>query len=292
MRWILIVLLLLPNICYAEKQAFSSVGMYIMSQDKHENMHTAKDKAKKDALRLLSEQACVMIDSVSVTKDYQLTDDEVQLFSAAALEITSEKYSMTQDNASIIFRCFITARADLDAVKNYLDNKLEAKQQRKKNVSYLFTVKYIDERPILFESEKKALTDTEQRASDLIRQAKTKPDNEKIFLYLKAIDIAPSYYESYLRLACLYYDLDKKQDAELILDKAIEHIKTDYLPMEIQTKVNYWYMKNGYVHGDYDFVMQSIYEIKNFLNGIKPEIITEQGAEGEEIVKVKTYVRW
>ena len=252
------------NHAFAEQKIISSVGIYIMGDSQEENLYKAKERAREDAMRRISEEACVFVESSSKVNNHVLTEDEIHILSASILEIISEDVVMTPAGKHIEFRSYLTARVDTENIEKFLTERSELNKQKQKNKELQAIIRKLRSQPI--QDKREHLTATQQQAKNISLAAYNATDKKyKLQLYQEAMKIDPDYLEPYLRLAEIYLEDESHQDfqkAESYLDLAINKIKSKYTPIEIEHLVNSWYIKNDLIYGDFDFVIQSIYEMK------------------------------
>ena len=81
---IALILLLFSSVSLAAIQTIEADGSYQMGEK--DSIVSAKEGAKNDALRHAAEQAGVYIRAYSKSKDYHLTDDEIEVVSAQVMK--------------------------------------------------------------------------------------------------------------------------------------------------------------------------------------------------------------
>lgn len=114
-----ILIMFLCNISYAEEEIIESTGSYTIGDGPEENISTAKERAKMDAMRNAVEKAGVYIESYSKTENMTLTKDEVHIIAGQILKIiTSDITASIENNGSIItYKCKIKSKIDTTDVK-------------------------------------------------------------------------------------------------------------------------------------------------------------------------------
>lgn len=136
--------------CSAEVKTFHAESSYHMS--KSEPIHDAQEKVFKDAVRMISEEACVIVESISQTQNSNLKIDRIETLTAAVVRIKSKSFdkNLTSDGGLVIT---VKVDADLDtdnavellnelretknSAKNY-DEVLKAYTERKKNFDTVY----------------------------------------------------------------------------------------------------------------------------------------------------------
>ncbi len=108
------------SIVCAEVKTIEADGYYIMGDGLEENQGVAKERAREDAKRAVSEQASVFVESISEVKNNTLTRDEIRTFSATVLQVVSSPVKIETNGDSLVFHCHITARVDTENVTNTL----------------------------------------------------------------------------------------------------------------------------------------------------------------------------
>ena len=91
-------------------------------------MDFAKEKAKLDGERNISEQIAVYVESFSEVKNSQLTHDEIILMSESLIKILEVKYKIEPaEENSFVVRAIVTAEIDTDEIEKFLKNSEEVK---------------------------------------------------------------------------------------------------------------------------------------------------------------------
>ena len=131
-----VVLLNFIPVACAEVVTVEADGYYTVGDGPDENISVAKERARAEAKRNASEQACVYVESISEVKNGALTRDEIQTISATVLKICNETVSPEILSDSVIqFHCHITARVEtadvLAQVNQGKDKLIEATQRNK-----------------------------------------------------------------------------------------------------------------------------------------------------------------
>ena len=81
------------SLTFAKAQLFEADGDVVMGNIGIENVEIAYEKAKEKALRSASEQASVIIESMSEMKNNTLTRDQIRVFSSSILRVEDSKMS-------------------------------------------------------------------------------------------------------------------------------------------------------------------------------------------------------
>ena len=243
-----------------KKIPVESDGYYISERELNESPYVARDRAKSDARRTLSEQISMHIRSISEVKKGRLTRDEIHTVSMIAMKIESETLtSENLENGSIKYNCHIKAVID-DSGLNYADKEKFLETVRK-------TVE-IERETARINAELNSLKQKYKNASAGERaeiNAKLK-DNEKIFTvttlkeqaYIanyqgnfdqaieycyKVIDIDPNSFETWNNLGYAYTYQGNLDKAVECYSRAIE-LNQNYATAEINIGSVYDSMKN------------------------------------------------
>lgn len=126
-----------PSPIHAEIRTIEADGEYTMGDGLEENRGTAKERARKNAVRVAGEQACLFVESLSEVKNGKLTRDEIRTVSAAVLEVINSAISLVPSGESIKFVCHITVTVDTDSVMIEINkgrDKLDAQVRRIKEL--------------------------------------------------------------------------------------------------------------------------------------------------------------
>ena len=127
------------RVVYAEVKTIEADGYYIMGDGTEETQGVAKARAREDAKRAASEQACTFIESISEIKNGNLTRDEIRTISASILKIIEAPVNPEISGGSIMFHCKIKVEVD---TSNVTDKLL---QDRQKFAEYTRQIKEKDE---------------------------------------------------------------------------------------------------------------------------------------------------
>ena len=114
----------------AEVKTFHEENEYIM--EKSEPIKKAQDKAFQKTVRQISESVGYYLESDSSLKNAKLTEDRMELFTAAILKIKSKIFNkeiLSDGNLKII--ASVDAEVDTDNVKEILNELAEAKNSEK-----------------------------------------------------------------------------------------------------------------------------------------------------------------
>lgn len=102
----------------AAPQNIEAIGEYLIGDGPDENINTAKERARTEAMRAAAEKAGVYVESYSKTKGQALTADDIRVVSAQVLSIQKEDFlaKITSDQKHIIWICTIKATVDPDNI--------------------------------------------------------------------------------------------------------------------------------------------------------------------------------
>ena len=105
-----------PMAAFAEVRQVDVTGRYFIG-GAEENFADARERAKKDALRMAAEQMSVLVESYSESHNMELTKDEIQSIAAAILSVKKTEYTFDTDSENnITVLCHILATADSNAI--------------------------------------------------------------------------------------------------------------------------------------------------------------------------------
>lgn len=124
------VLSLFEQNANAEVKTFRAESSYLMNRN--EPIKFAQEIAFKDAIRLISEEAGVVVEILSQSKDSELILDRVETFTAAVLRVKSKIFSkelMRDGGLEIIV--IVDAELDTDNAAELLNELREAKKSTK-----------------------------------------------------------------------------------------------------------------------------------------------------------------
>lgn len=102
----------------AAPQNIEATGKYLIGDGPDENINTAKERARTEAMRAAAEKAGVYVESYSKTKGQALTADDIRVVSAQVLSIQKEEFlpKIASDQKHIIWICTIKATVDPDNI--------------------------------------------------------------------------------------------------------------------------------------------------------------------------------
>jgi tetratricopeptide (TPR) repeat protein len=141
------MLILLPfNISYAEEEIIESTGIYTIGDGPEENISTAKERAKMDAMRNAIEKAGVYIESYSKTESMVLTKDEVHVIAGQIIKIISSEITANVENngSIIIYKCKIKSKINTDDVKAKSKTLLQDKMLIIRNIQLSEEIKRLE----------------------------------------------------------------------------------------------------------------------------------------------------
>lgn len=85
----------------------------------NDTIATAKENAKKAALRAAAEQAGVYVRSYSKTKNLKLTDDQVEVISMQTMQVKNCTFTQDYTNNTLVIHAVIRATVDDDDFQNF-----------------------------------------------------------------------------------------------------------------------------------------------------------------------------
>ena len=119
---IFLTMFFLASVVHAEIKIYIGKGFFAVVD---ETLDVAKEKAKLDGARNISEQIAVYVESISEVKNSQLTHDEIILMSESLMKILDVKYKIEPAEENFIVRAIVTAEIDTDEIENILKNREE-----------------------------------------------------------------------------------------------------------------------------------------------------------------------
>ena len=118
---------------FAEVKTIEADGYYIMGDSPAENQGVAKERARADAKRAASEQACTFVESISEIKNNNLTRDEINTISASILKVISDPVNPEISGGSVMFHCHITVTVDTSNVDKFLQDRQKLNEATRQN---------------------------------------------------------------------------------------------------------------------------------------------------------------
>lgn len=143
-----VVLSLFGQNANAEVKTFHAESSYLMSRN--EPIKDAQDYVFKDAIRMISEEAGVVVESLSKSKNNQLEADRIETFTAAVLRVKSKTFGkeLTSDGGLTIT---VAVDAELDT-DNAVELLNELRDVRKSTKGYEEVLKDYTERKKNFDT--------------------------------------------------------------------------------------------------------------------------------------------
>jgi tetratricopeptide (TPR) repeat protein len=118
-------LLLLAMPVSAQPQLLTATGEYVMGDA--DTIAQAKERARLTAMREVSEQAGVYLESTTVVKDLEISSDEIHAIAGSILQVKDTVYHEETADGSITVKAVVTALVDpLDV--STLQNRLQEKK--------------------------------------------------------------------------------------------------------------------------------------------------------------------
>ena len=90
-----IIILITTTTTHAKETIIESEGIYVVGANEETAEYIAKEKAKREALRNALEKTAVYVKSISVSKNYTLTSDEIEAFSKGSIKVINSKTSFS-----------------------------------------------------------------------------------------------------------------------------------------------------------------------------------------------------
>ena len=124
---VLFSILLINGITEAAVETFEGQGEYVM--ENNESIRQAQDVAMQEAMRGISQQATAVISGSSGSSDNQLTKDEVEMVTAAIMNVNEKRFEKTlsKDN-KIKVVAYVKAEIDVDRAEKMARELMAAKK--------------------------------------------------------------------------------------------------------------------------------------------------------------------
>ena len=117
---VVLFVIIMANSVEAEVQTIEADGYYIVGDGPDEDHSVAKKRARMDAKRDAAEKAGTFVESLSITKDGVLTNDEIIVASGIVMQIESEVITPEVIGTTTRYWCHIIAKVDSDNVIDML----------------------------------------------------------------------------------------------------------------------------------------------------------------------------
>lgn len=228
-----------PIVC-AEVKTIEADGYYIMGDGTEENQAVAKERARADAKRAASEQACTFVESISEIKNNNLTRDEIYTISAAILKVISDPVNPEISGGSVMFHCHITVTVNTSNVDKFLGDRQklnEATRQnnelRAENERLQAEINALNKKFVAASAEEKKDINAEikrneeqftavqwtEKASNCIEYG----DYDKAIDYLyQALELNPKYDAAWINLGFAHLGLGDLNQSIRYINKAVE----------------------------------------------------------------------
>lgn len=111
-------ILFMPNKSFGEVEQIEAVGIYIVGDGVEESPKIAKERAKREAIRVALDKAGIYIESFSEMKNFRLTKDEVKILAGEVIKVESVSYNVEiLTNEIIRYTATIQAIVDTDIIE-------------------------------------------------------------------------------------------------------------------------------------------------------------------------------
>ncbi|MBE8949419.1 MAG: tetratricopeptide repeat protein [Quinella sp. 3Q1] len=108
---------LLPNETFAETENIEAVGVYVVGDGMDESPKLAKERAKKEAMRIALDKAGIYVESFSEMKNFRLTKDEIKIIAGEIITVENESYDVEILSDEVIkYTATIQAVIDTDVI--------------------------------------------------------------------------------------------------------------------------------------------------------------------------------
>lgn len=115
----LIIAILVAHTAWAEVRTINATGEYRMGD--HDTRADAKQIALQDAKRIALEKAGTYIESITEVKNFSLSKDEVQAYTAGVVEVTQQAATSIMEGQQQIVRVEVACKIDTDIVTRQID---------------------------------------------------------------------------------------------------------------------------------------------------------------------------
>lgn len=127
-----------PMAAHAEVKILEADGYYVMGDGPAESLSVAKERARIDARRAISERAGIFVESITEVQKGKLTRDEIRMISANILEVQEDKVSPEILADEVIrYHCHMVAKVDTSNIMDQLQQdrkKLDAAVKKNKEL--------------------------------------------------------------------------------------------------------------------------------------------------------------
>ena len=221
-----VFLLLAPATANAEIQSLSAQAEYLLQDS--ERVKDGQDVAFNEAMRRISQQAGVYVESQSKSANSSLTNDEITLITSTLVQVKEKKFTKTLDERGKII-VHADVRAELDTEQSYrMMNDVAAARKAAKSYEAI-QKEYAAANTQMTALQEEYAKHSDKAARHHIRLGQKKEQAGDLAgalaCYEEAIATAPDYARSYSRRGHIYrkqgnLDLAKKDyDKASSLDK-------------------------------------------------------------------------
>ena len=115
--------LFVPQTANAELQKIEATGIYTVGGGADESPKMAKERAKREAMRIAVEKAGVYVESYSEMKNYRVTKDEIISIAGEVVNVENETYQIKALNQDVLqYTAIIVAVVDSDVIAKKLQD--------------------------------------------------------------------------------------------------------------------------------------------------------------------------
>ena len=229
------------SIACAEVQTIEADGYYTMGDGLEENQGVAKERAREDAKRAASEQACTFIETLSEIQNNQITRDEIRSISATVLKVINSEVKPEISGNSIMFHCHIIVTVDTSNItekllqnKRYLEAALHQIKEKDAEIAKLNseieqmkqqfkTASLKEKNEIKHEVKRNEKQFTAVQWNDkALEYYRARDYDQAIECFNKAVELNPNFYNALSNLGSLYNRIANYDKAVECLNKSIE----------------------------------------------------------------------
>lgn len=231
---IVVIQFFIASISSAEQRIIEADGSYTIGDGVEENISTAKERAKEDALRNASEQACIFVESLSIVKNGTLSKDEIRVISSNIMKLQGNpKFRIEPVTENVIrYHCHIVAVVDSNNIsesmiydKKALSDAVRRNQELEATVNKLNKemaelqekLKSASGKEKLQLNEQVKTNDAKFKASQYVKEGNTALVNAKLHeaieLFKKAEKLDPDNAYNYYLLGCANFFIGNVDEA-------------------------------------------------------------------------------
>lgn len=209
------------SIANAEMKLFEGKGEYWMTGQ--DSIKYAEEWAFKEAMRSISQQAVVAINSKSASIDNQISSDEIEMVTATVISVKEKKYDKNiATDGKVMVSASVKGELDVDAAEKMVNSIVEAKRIEKDKLKLNKEISKIKKQFIELKGENPLIAHQLNLTKfyDAIKMEKNNKKEEVFDMYNEIIEEEVNFAPAYSHRGHLYMEKGEFDLAKRDYDKA------------------------------------------------------------------------